>query len=136
VELDSDMMKAALDLAGRTGAFRVDIGFDDEADGWYMTTAFNEAEIEVSGYRAPDEAAYGLARRLLAKATCRCGRQVTLDDPQDRDEELATPRYFCRWRLAGARWEAGCDVPPVQVKAERGDYAAIRAALEARRVGG
>lgn len=139
MELDSDMIDAALHLADRSGCSDVTIGYDEDVDGWFMSTTFSLGDVEVTGYASPDEAAYGFARRLLRGAACRCGKRVTvgaLISPEERREESETPLYFCRWQLVGPRWVPGCDVPPVPVSAKRGDYAAIHAALEARRRGG
>jgi hypothetical protein len=105
-------------------ARELEIGYlhDDvpvEEAGWYAHVTFQGARITVGDQRSPTAAALGLAERLLRGATCRCRRPVTLSDDKPG----------CRWRLAGARWEPGCDVAPIKVDGDRGDMNAKRAAL-------
>jgi hypothetical protein len=59
-------------------------------------------------------------KRLLTGAVCKCGQTITLSDD----------RAGCRWTLQGKRWEPGCGAPPIRVKGERGDMAAIAAAAD------
>lgn len=119
-----DIVIACMDLAGRSGASGFNIGYLNEdapaeEAGWYAEVMFKGARIVVGDQRSPTAAALALAERLLRGATCRCRRPVTLSDGQEG----------CRWRLAGKRWEPGCDVAPVRVSGERGDYAAMQTAL-------
>ena len=124
----ADAVLACADLVGRAGARDFEIGFmrDDvpvaEA-GWYAVATYQGARVITDEHRSPTTAAMALAERLLTGATCRCGKPVALADGS----------AGCRWRLVGKRWEPGCDVPPVHVKGERGDHAAMVRALAERR---
>jgi hypothetical protein len=124
-QLNDDVVIACADLAGRAGASGFEIGYlhDDvpvaEA-GWYAHAQYRGARITVEDHRSPTGAALALAERLLRGATCRCRRPVTLSDRIEG----------CRWRLAGQRWEPGCDAAPITVRdGHRGDHAAMQRAL-------
>ena len=123
-----DVVKAVFHLAERSGARDCEIGYlhDDvpsEQAGWFGAAQFRGARIMVGDQSSPDAAALALATRLLAGAVCRCGKPVTtVDDKPDR----------CRWRLVGDRWTPGCDVPPLSVPGDRGDVAAMEAAMRKR----
>lgn len=122
--VNDDILAACAHLAERCGASGFEIGYlhDNvpvEEAGWYAHVTFRGARITADDHRSPTAAALALAERLLAGATCRCRRTVTLSDSQDG----------CRWRLLGARWEPGCDVAPIRVDGQRGDYAAMQRAL-------
>lgn len=127
--LNGDIITACADLVGRAGAREFEIGHIhdnvpvDEA-GWYAHATYQGARIQTQDHRSPTAAALALAERLLANASCRCGRTVTLSDDQpDR----------CRWRLTGARWEPGCDAPPIRMdKAMRGDWDGMNRAMRRR----
>lgn len=121
--INDDIVIACADLVGRAGASGFDMGFvrDDvpvEQAGWYATAYYQGARIMVEEQPSPTAAAIALAQRLLRGAACRCGKVVSLSDGQPG----------CRWRLAGPRWEPGCDAPPLTVSGGRGDLGAIRAA--------
>lgn len=125
--LHGDAVVAVADLAGRCGAAGLEVGWvhDDvpvEEAGWYATASFKGARITEQDHRSPSGAALALAERLLAGGQCRCGKTTTLAD--DRPEQ-------CRWRLMGKRWEPGCDAPPIRVAGQRGDLAAMQAAVAA-----
>lgn len=125
LHINDDVVTACADLVGRAGASGFEIGYlhDDvpaEDAGWYAHAQFQGARITAADHRSPTGAALALAERLLSGATCRCRRPVTLSDRMDG----------CRWQLVGQRWEPGCDVAPVKVDAPRGDYAAMRRALD------
>lgn len=124
--LNADTVTACADLVGRSGASQLELGYlhEDvpiEAAGWYATAHWRGTRISVSERRSPSEAALALAEKLLIGAICRCGKVITLSD-----------RYssHCRWQLTGARWEPGCDTPPIHVDAPPGDLAAVRQAME------
>lgn len=122
--INEDVLNACLHLVERSGARDFEIGHlhDDvpvEEAGWYAQVSFQGARIAVGDHRSPTGAAMALAERLLAGATCRCRKPVTLSDDAEG----------CRWRLAGARWEPGCDVAPIHVQGKRGDHAAMQRAL-------
>lgn len=122
--MNSDVVVACADLAARAGARDFEIGHlrDDvpvEEAGWYAIASYQGARIMVDEHRSPSAAALALAERLLDGATCRCRRPVALNDDLPG----------CRWRLVGQRWEPGCDAPPLTVRDERGDHAAMRTAL-------
>jgi hypothetical protein len=122
--MNDDIVIACADLVGRCGASGFEIGYlhDDvpvEEAGWYAHASYRGARITVENHRSPASVALALAQRLLSGGTCRCRKPVTLSDDVDG----------CRWRLMGARWEPGCNAPPVDVSASRGDYAAIAQAV-------
>lgn len=122
--MNDDALKACADLVGRAGARNFEIGYarEDvpvEDAQWYAHASYQGARIMVQDHRSPSSAAFALAERLLAGAMCRCRKPVTLSD--------AAPG--CRWRLMGPRWEPGCDVESVHVDAQRGDLAAMQAAM-------
>lgn len=122
-----DIVDACIDLVGRCGASGLQIGhLHDDAPvaeaGWYAYAQYRGARITVEDHQSPTLAALALAQRLLQGAACRCGETVSLSDD----------RPGCRWRLVGARWEPGCDVPPITVTgSRRGDYAALVRAMGA-----
>lgn len=127
----ADAIVACAELVGRAGAREFDMQWDcphtpDEPDGhncaqvtWAAHATFKGARIQTAGHRTPTAATMDLAERLLTGAICRCRAPVVLSDE----------RAGCRWRLVGRRWEPGCDAPPVKVKGDRGDLAAMQAAL-------
>jgi len=120
--MNEDAVMACADLVGRAGASEFEIGYlhDDvpvEDAGWYAVAKYRGARLTADDHRSPSAAAMALSERLLRDAACRCGRPVALSggDPGR-----------CRWRLMGARWEPGCDAPPITVTGGvRGDHAAI-----------
>lgn len=124
---NGDAVEACADLVGRAGATEFKIGYlhDNvpvEQAGWYAHAEYRGTRITVDDRRSPSEAALALAERLLHGAACRCGRTVTLADG----------RPGCRWRLAGKRWEPGCDAPVVKVQGPRGDLGAMNRAMRRR----
>lgn len=127
--IDDDVLAAAADLVGRTGAKNFEIGYlhDDvpaSEAGWYATATFKGAKVIAEGV-GPTEVAAALAERLLTGARCRCGRLVALSDfgavAYDADmadgskwtKKQALLAGQCRWKRQGARWEMACqtDVP-------------------------
>lgn len=126
--MNEDAVIACADLAGRAGAQGFEIGHvrDDvpvaEA-GWYAVAVYRGARLMADEHPSPSLAATALAERLLRDAACRCGRRVVLSG-----------RAGCRWRLMGPRWEPSCTAPPITIaEGQRGDGAALTAAMEARR---
>jgi hypothetical protein len=124
VIMSEDAIVACADLVGRAGARDFELGYmhDDvpvEEAGWYAVAKYQGARITADEHRSPTAAAMALAERLLAGATCRCRQPVSLSDAA----------RGCRWRLMGAKWEPGCDVPSINVTGQRGDYAALQRAL-------
>lgn len=129
MNMNSDVIIACADLAGRAGAQHFEIGYlhDDvpvEEAGWYAQVTYRGARITTGEHPSPSGAALALAERLLDGATCRCRRPVDLSD-----SEGVIGR--CRWRLVGQRWEPGCDAPSVRVEGPRGDHAAMTRAMQA-----
>lgn len=115
---------ACVDLIGRAGASSLDFGYldDQPPHRWYAHAQYRGTRITVEGHDSPEEAALALAQRILRNGTCRCGQTVALTDRQDG----------CRWQLVGARWEPGCDAPPIDIPAGgRGNLAAMGQALTA-----
>lgn len=101
----ADLVIAAADLVGRTGATQFQIGFmheDVPADeaGWYASAWYQGARVTVGEQRSPMDAADGLARRLLRGARCGCGRKVALHGIGKPSE--------CRWRREGPVWVSAC----------------------------
>lgn len=129
--MNDDIVLACADLVGRAGAAGFELAWTcphgpDAADDhtcphitWSATAAYQGALVFTDRHPDPTTAALALAHRLLKGAACRCGQPVSLS------EHTAG----CRWRLMGARWEPGCDAPPVRVQGHRGDHAAMRRAL-------
>lgn len=122
---NDDVVLACVDLVGRAGASGFEMGYlhDDvpiEEAGWHASAQYRGTRIMVQDHRSPTSAALALAERLLAGATCRCLKPVTLSDE----------REGCRWRLVGKQWEPGCNDKPIRIPGgERGDYAAIQQAM-------
>lgn len=127
-ELSGDVVAACADLVGRAGAREFELGYlhDDvpaEEAGWYAHAQYRGTRVTAEDHRSPSSAALALAERLLRGAACRCGQRVTLADGVDG----------CRWRLAGARWEPGCDAEPIRMGAgTRGDIGALGQAMAER----
>lgn len=122
--MNEDVVVACVDLIGRAGASGFEMGYlhDDvpiEEAGWYAHAQYRGARITVEDHRSPTGAALALAERMLRGATCRCRQPVTLSDGGEG----------CRWRLIGKRWEPSCDVESLHIKGQRGDHAAMTAAL-------
>lgn len=121
---NEDAVIACADLVGRTGASDFEIGYlhDNvpvEDAGWYAVAKYKGARITAEEHQSPTTAAMALAERLLAGATCRCRRPVSMSDSMPG----------CRWRLNGRRWEPGCDAESIHVQGERGDVEAMQRAL-------
>jgi hypothetical protein len=120
--LNDDIVTACADLTDRAGATGLDIGYlDDDPTNprWYAHAQYQSERITVETHPTPDGAALALAQRLLSGAMCRCRQPVSLSDA----------RPGCRWRLVGARWEPGCDVPSITVDGGRGDLSAMARAM-------
>lgn len=104
LDMDEDAVIACVDLAGRTGARHMEIGFinDDPPHQWYCQATYKGARIVVEDLPGPVEAADAFARRLLSGAKCtHCRRRVVLS-------AAAAEGVVCRWRRMGPRWERGC----------------------------
>lgn len=132
MNLNEDAIMACVKLVDRAGASEFEIGHTGDEDGptdepaaWYAHAKYQGARITSDGHPTPSGAAMGLAERLLSGATCRCTKRVTLTG--------RTTRQCCRWQLVGAKWEPGCDAPPLTVHGGRGDHAAMKKALHDRR---
>lgn len=103
-EYEVDAVLACADLAARAGAKDFEIGYLDEnvpvdKARWYAQASFRGARLIADEKTSPDEAADGLARRLLAGASCtNCFQKVTL-----------AGQSGCRWHRDGAAWVRGCD---------------------------
>jgi len=105
VELDEDALDAALDVIGRTGARRTEIGYlDDDVPvgepNWYAYAQFHGTRIAAEHHVGPVEAVEALARKLIAGGRCtHCGKTITLggDDAG-----------LCRWTRQGKKWVRGC----------------------------
>lgn len=131
--MNQDVIAACADLVERAGAAGFEIGHtgDDDTPAsearWYAVATYRGTRVIVDEHRSPSAAALALAERMLAGATCRCTRLVTLTDD----------REGCRWRLLGRRWEPGCDAAPLTLAAgQRGDLGEMRRAMAAVPPGG
>lgn len=118
---ERDRVLASVHVVERAGGREHEIGADP-AGRWYASAHFRGARIMVDGYADPANAADALVRRLLHKAACKCGRQVT----------LAPKPKACLWRREGAKWVAGCNAAPIHVDGQRGDLGAMLTAFNAR----
>jgi hypothetical protein len=125
-DLNEDAVVACADLVGRAGAAGFEIGWtgDDDHPRWYAHAQYAGTRLMVQDRHTPTDAAMGLAERLLRGARCRCRRLVALGGGPSGDH--------CRWRLAGPKWEPGCEAPPVKVDGRRGDIQAMRRAMGER----
>jgi hypothetical protein len=126
--LNADVVIAAAHLLGRAGAKDFELGHDGDPDTpgetvtWWVVATWQGMRVMTDKHPTPSGAALDIAERVLAGATCKCGRPVTLSD--------AAPGG-CRWRMEGPRWVSGCTAPPVRITGKRGDTAAIQAAAQA-----
>lgn len=120
------MLSACADLAERAGANEVEFGYvrDDvpvEEAGWYARAHYRGFTLTADDHQSPGAAATALAERLLTGAICRCRQAVT----------LSPDKPGCVWRLVGATWVPGCDVPSIFMgPGQRGDLAAMQRRLE------
>ncbi|OZF09846.1 hypothetical protein CH300_00245 [Rhodococcus sp. 15-1154-1] len=105
-EFDQDVLTAAIDLGGRSGATGIEVGYlhDDvpvEKAGWYAFAQFKGARITSEDHVGPVEAAEGLARKILHGAQCtHCKKTVSLG---------GFSKSRCRWRRMAAKWVRGCE---------------------------
>lgn len=124
MQIDEDEVMAAIDLGFRCGATDFEMGFteDDDRNSWWAHVQFRGARVSVERQSGPVAAASALAQRLLDGASCRCTLLVSLSGKGSDSH--------CRWRRVGAKWEPGCDAPPLDVKGQRGDLGAMQRALD------
>jgi hypothetical protein len=126
--IDEDVVTAAVDLVGRSGATSLQVGYlhddvpTDEA-GWYAHAQYRGARIIAENHRGPVEACEALARRLLTGAKCaHCSGLVALSsrgaafypgavlvDGSEFAEGDARARPQCRWTRRGQTWKRGCE---------------------------
>jgi hypothetical protein len=120
---------AAVDLIGRTGARGFEIGYlhdgvPSEAAGWWAHAQFRGTRIVAENHRGPAEAAEALARTALTGGKCRCGRLVALEAGRafaffsttlvtgtSWTAEQAAAAGQCLWTRVGRRWDPSCPVP-------------------------
>lgn len=121
--IHDDLVVATAELASRAGATNFKIAHlrgDPDDAGWFAVAYYQGARLSSPQCPSPSAACLALAERMLSGATCRCRQPVTLSDS----------RPGCRWRLAGPRWEPGCDAPPIVSYGALGDVDAMRRALD------
>lgn len=125
---NDDAIAAAVDLVGRTGARRLEVGYlydnvPPEEAGWYAQVQYKGARVIEENHRGPAEALEALARRLLTGAKCNhCHKLValsargalayaagTLVDGTRWTAEQARAAGQCRWTREGRRWKRGCE---------------------------
>jgi hypothetical protein len=162
---DEDALIACVELVGRTGATKFEIGYlNDEDDPcfakhgaqWWAHAEYRGQRIISEDHPGPVEAADGLARKLLTGAKCKCGALVSLSDDgavftsgrmvdgSTWTAEEAEAAGQCRWSRHGRHWRRGCepevdvDTTPHLDRAERRRRARAdsKAALRAERRGG
>lgn len=123
----SDVVIAAIELIGRTGAKDMTFGYlhDDVpiADaGWWAHAQFRGARIMVENQAGPDQAIEALAKKLLTGGKCtHCGGLIALSpfgarffpgarmaDGSEFSEEQARNTPQCLWRRVGQHWVMGC----------------------------
>lgn len=134
--ISEDVVLAVAHLADRAGAQEFQLSWDcphtiDEVPEthncpdvvWRAEVRYRGARIITKDFASPSAAAIALAERILDGATCRCGQLVSLS--------ASSPG--CRWRLVGAEWTPGCNVPPVSVPGRRGDLEAMNRAMRRRK---
>lgn len=124
--MNEDAVVAAVELAARGGARGVTFGFLHEGvpveeAGWYMEASWQGTRLFVGDHRSPTTAALAFAERMLTRASCKCGQQITLSDDAPG----------CRWRLMGKTWTPSCTAAPILVKGGRGDLTAMAGAYYA-----
>jgi hypothetical protein len=130
---DEDVLLAAVDLVGRTGATNFEIGYLNDPEEpeyaergpeWWAKAQYQGNRISVDGFDRAEGAAQALAVRILTGAKCRCGRLVALSD----DGAIAYPTTAmadgttwtadearaagqCRWTRHGPSWQPSCPKP-------------------------
>ncbi|MEV7805033.1 hypothetical protein AB0O28_18990 [Microbispora sp. NPDC088329] len=127
-DIFSDAAHAAVELIGRSGARKLEIGFlhenvPMEEAGWYAHAQYRGARITAEDHTSPAAALEALARRILTGGRCtHCGGLValtdrgalayatsTLADGTPWNVEQAREAGQCRWRRAGRTWKRGCE---------------------------
>lgn len=121
-----DVVLAAVDVIGRSGAAGFEIGHLDEdttPGRWWAKTRLADGVVVTSGsdYEGQDlwpwEAADALVGKVLYAATCvGCGRPIwpdlefnTRHDVVDGElRPRKRPRRWCRWSRHGDHWEGAC----------------------------
>ena len=108
VDYDQDALDAGLDLVGRTGATKLEVGYlhDDvpaEKAGWYAQAQFHGARVIAEDHTNPVNAVEALARKLMEGGLCTyCGRTITISTHP-------YPGPCCRWTRNGDKWIRGCE---------------------------
>lgn len=103
---DEDALIAAVDLVGRSGGKKFEVGYLDEdvpsdRARWYASAQYRGARLIAENHRDPVQAAEALARRILDGGMCtHCKKTVFLSGPQGRKR--------CRWTRNGKKWVRGC----------------------------
>lgn len=101
--MNDDMLTAAVEVIGRTGARQFEVAYDDDVEPvvWNASCSYQGARVFVEGYTSPDTAADALARKLIEGGQCVvCGGRITTTLPVPKG---------CSWRRVGAHWLRGCD---------------------------
>lgn len=129
-DFDEDALVAAVELVGRTGARKFEIGYLNDKDDpsfaeygpqWWAHAEYRGQRIISENHAYPNDAADGLARRLLTGAKCKCGKLVALSDRgatflsghmadgSTWSAEEAAAAGQCRWTRVGRHWRRGCE---------------------------
>lgn len=136
--INEDVVKAAVNLIGRTGAKELQFGFLDDdvpvrSARWWAHARYRGARIVVEEQPGPDAALEALAERVLTGGQCQhCGGLVALRpdgafafgkahlaDGRTWTAEQAARTKQCLWRREGPRWLRGCETPAGPSRRER-----------------
>jgi hypothetical protein len=137
-EDDEDVMYAAVDLIGRTGAREMQVGYlhedvpSSKAD-WWAHAQYRGARVSVEHHTGPVQALEALAERLIVGGKCaHCGKYTTLHsdggivypdgllaDGTRVDVEEARRVGFCHWQRINRSWVRGCATRQQRRAAER-----------------
>lgn len=118
-----DCVTAIADLAGRSGARELEIGWLRDPDepefeklgaGWYVSVFYKGLRLTVDEQPTPAHACDGVAHKLLDGGTCaHCLKQTTTaQTPLGTYEHGASPpagEGVCVWYRDGAKWVRGCE---------------------------
>ena len=109
--LDEDTLHASIDVIGRAGGSKYEVGFPKEVEDsmqvgdpvWYAKAKFpKHGCMKVEGFTDPVAATEALARRLVDGWKCtHCGKRVSLAGRLGSEN--------CRWTRQGPRWVRGCE---------------------------
>ncbi len=106
---DVEMLVAAVDVLGRSGARYFEVGYlDDNVPAykalWWAKARYDGRVVMVEDKPGPDFAAEALARRVLDGGLCtHCRKVIRVDAPRSERHRV------CRYRRVGPVWKRGCE---------------------------